>query len=72
MTSVCTCCGDTFESDLPQEIGEELCNSCYKAIYIDPMYDDEDSSPLKFDPTVYGMGICDVEFEDLTPNLEEE
>jgi len=62
MTNTCTCCGESFESDLPQKIGEEMCNECYKAVFVDP---EIDNTPLEFDPTIYGMDKSDFKFEDL-------
>jgi len=65
MTAVCTCCGDTFESSVPQEIGEELCNECYKVIFTDPLVEEEDDSPLSFNHDIYDIDKYTMDYEDL-------
>jgi len=65
MTAVCTCCGETFETDVPQEIGEEMCNECYKVIFIDPIVEEDDGTPLIFEQGIYDLDKYTTNYEDL-------
>lgn len=69
-TEVCTCCGATFEEDVPQEIGEELCPTCFKAIVLEDDNEDE-NSPLIFDPSIYEMKEFHIDFDELDNDSDE-
>ena len=62
MLNVCTVCKSEFESDLPSIDDEDLCPTCYKQIFIDPVMDDDE--PLFFDTSIYDTEV-DLNFEDL-------
>ena len=68
-TEVCTCCGVTFQEDVPQEIGEELCPACFKAIVFED--DDEDESPLEFNQDIYTPEEFFVDFSEFDNLLGE-